>query len=136
VTPIATQLSPFSVAVQPLARTLRSGAVKLAGATPALARSVGVFNALFNTLAYEPGGGQNSYLWWGSWLSHIAASLTSIQDANGPAVQGIFMSNCGELNLLEVSVAAADPSIPGLLALLNAPDWSKINSRFCPKAAP
>ena len=136
VTPIRTQLRPFAVAVQPLARTLRPAAAELATATPRLTRAVGVFNALFNTLAHQPGAGQQSYLFWGSWLSHIAADLTAGQDANGSIVRGIFMSNCSELNLLEVSVAKADPSIPPLLALLGAPDWSTIKSSFCPAAAP
>jgi hypothetical protein len=136
VTPIRTELRPFAVAVQPLARTLRPAAASLATATPALTRAVGVFNALFNTLAHQPSGGAQSYLFWGSWLSHIAADLTSGQDADGPIVRGIFMSNCSELNLLEVSLAKADSSIPPLLALLGAPDWTKISSPYCPKALP
>jgi phospholipid/cholesterol/gamma-HCH transport system substrate-binding protein len=136
VAPITTQLTPFSVAVQPLAKTLNASSAKLSVATPALARAVNVLNALFNELAHQPGGGGKSYLYWGSWLSHNAASLTSLQDANGAVVQGIFMANCGELNLLETSLATADPSIPPLLALLNAPDWSKIKSPYCPVPLP
>jgi hypothetical protein len=94
-------------------------------------RSFGVLNALFNTLAYQPKG-QKSYLFYGSWLAHIADSLTSGQDAQGPIVRGLFMATCGGLNLFEVGLAHADPPLQPLLALLNAPDWSKIKSSFCP----
>lgn len=128
------QLRPFAVSVQPVARVLRPAATQLARATPPLTRSIGVLNALFNTLAYQPTGGAEGYLFWGSWLSHIADSLTSQQDAHGATVQGIFMASCSELHLFEVTLAQSTPSIGALLALLNAPDWSKIKSTFCPVA--
>jgi len=54
------------------------------------------------------------------------------QDAQGPIVRGLFMATCGGLNLFEVGLAHADPPLQPLLALLNAPDWSKIKSSFCP----
>jgi hypothetical protein len=42
------------------------------------------------------------------------------------------MAACPALNLLEVTIQKGSPSIGPLLDLLNAPDWSKINSSFCP----
>jgi phospholipid/cholesterol/gamma-HCH transport system substrate-binding protein len=131
---IKNQLRPYSVAVQPVARALSPAAAKLRVATPPLTRSVSVLNALFNTLAYQPHGSQQGYLFWGSWLSHIAQSLTNLQDAHGPMVRGLFMGTCGELQLFEVGLANANPALKPLLALLNAPDWSKIGGRFCPTA--
>ena len=133
---IENQLRPFSVAVQPLAKALRPAATKLAKATPPLTRSVSVLNTLFNTLAYQPRGSEQGYLYWGSWLAHIASSLTDVQDANGPTVRGIFMATCPQLNLLETSIQEGSPSIAPLLDLLNAPDWSQIKSPFCPVALP
>jgi phospholipid/cholesterol/gamma-HCH transport system substrate-binding protein len=129
---IRDQLRPFAVAVQPLARILEPASADLARSTPALVRSIAVLNALFNTLAYQPRGGEQGYLFWGSWLSHIAASLTNSQDAHGPLVRGIFMASCGGLNLFEVALTESDPALGPLVDLLNAPDWSKINSPFCP----
>lgn len=123
---IQNQLRPFAVAVQPLARVLEPAATELAKATPPLTKAFGVLNTLLNTLAYEPGGGQQSYLFWGSWLAHNADSLTSLQDANGPTVQGIFMGSCNELQLLEVTIQKGSPSIAPLLDLLNAPNWSTL----------
>ena len=72
---IANQLRPFSIAVQPLARTLAPASAKLKATVPSLTSAIGVLNTLFNTLAYQPGGGRQSYLFWGTWLAHIADSL-------------------------------------------------------------
>ncbi len=129
---IEAQLRPFVVAVKPVAQVLAPAAESLAKATPPLNRSVGVLNKLFNTLAYQPPGSEQGYLFWGSWLSHIADSLTAQQDAQGATVRGIFMATCPELNLLEVTIQQGSPSIGPLLDLLNAPDWSTIKSPFCP----
>jgi phospholipid/cholesterol/gamma-HCH transport system substrate-binding protein len=132
---IKNQLRPFAVAVQPLAATLNPASAALAKAVPPLVRSFGVLNSLFNELGYKPPGSQQSYLFWGTWLSHIVDSVGSKQDAHGPLVQGSFMATCGVLQLIEVTFAASDPPIANRLPLLNAPDWSKIKSPFCPTAA-
>ena len=91
-----------------------------------------MLNSLFNTLAYQPHGSEQGYLFWGSWLSHIAQSLTNLQDAQGSMVRGLFMGTCSELQLFEVGLADSNPALKPLLALLNAPDWSKIGGTFCP----
>jgi phospholipid/cholesterol/gamma-HCH transport system substrate-binding protein len=136
---IQSQLIPFSAppsvsnqSLQPLAKTLTSASTNLSKATPKLSSSIGVLNALFNELAYQPRGGRQGYLFWGSWLSHIVANLASQQDAHGPIVRGLFMASCSTLNLLEVTLQQGSPSLGPLLDLLNAPDWSKIKSPFCP----
>jgi phospholipid/cholesterol/gamma-HCH transport system substrate-binding protein len=131
---IENQLRPFSTAVQPVAQALRPAATQLARAAPPLTRSIAVLNTLFNTLAYQPEGSEQGYLFWGSWLAHTASTLASVQDANGASVRGIFMATCSQLNLLETTILAGSPSIGPLLDLLNAPDWSKISSPFCPAA--
>jgi phospholipid/cholesterol/gamma-HCH transport system substrate-binding protein len=122
---IANQLRPFSVAVQPLARTLAAGAPKLKATIPALSSSIAVLNSLFNELAHKPGGGQ-SYLFWGSWLAHIADSLVSAQDANGAVLQGIFMNTCAGLNFYENQLEPNSEPLGVILDLLNAPDVSKL----------
>jgi phospholipid/cholesterol/gamma-HCH transport system substrate-binding protein len=123
---IAHQLRPFSVAVQPLARTLAAGAPKLKATIPALSSSIAVLNTVFNELAHKPGGGQQSYLFWGAWLAHIADSLTSSQDANGGVLQGLFMGTCDQLNFFENQLAPSDPSLGAILDLLNAPNAANL----------
>jgi phospholipid/cholesterol/gamma-HCH transport system substrate-binding protein len=131
---IRNQLRPFSIAVQPLAEALKPAATELSKAVPPLTRSVGVINTLFNTLAYQPPGSEQGYLFWGSWLAHIAASLTNLQDAHGPNVRGIFMATCPQLELLETTIREGSPSVAPLLDLLNAPDYTTVNSPYCPPA--
>jgi phospholipid/cholesterol/gamma-HCH transport system substrate-binding protein len=133
---IQNQLRPFSIAVQPLAKALKPAATELSKAVPPLTSSIKVINTLLNTLAYQPSGSEQGYLFWGSWLAHIAASLTDLQDAHGPTVRGIFMATCRQLNLLETTIQAGSPSIAPLLDLLNAPDYRQIKSPYCPPVLP
>jgi phospholipid/cholesterol/gamma-HCH transport system substrate-binding protein len=130
---IQNQLGPFSVAVQPLANTLAPAAARLSRAAPDLSRSIGVLNTLFNTLAYKAPG-SNSYLFWGAWLAHNADTLTTLQDANGPIINGMFMATCPALYVFEKVLIKSTPSLTPLLDLLNAPDVTKLKSPFCPVA--
>jgi phospholipid/cholesterol/gamma-HCH transport system substrate-binding protein len=123
---IKNQLRPFSIAVQPLARTLAAGAPKLKATVPSLSSSISVLNTLLNELAHDPDpthpGGQQSYLFWGSWLAHIAGSLVDAQDANGAVLQGIFMNTCAGLNFYEKQLEPGSEPLGVILDLLNAPD--------------
>jgi phospholipid/cholesterol/gamma-HCH transport system substrate-binding protein len=130
---IRNQLRPFSVAVQPLARILSPASAKLRVATPALTRSVAVLNSLFNTLAYQPRGSKQGYLFLGAWLSHIANSLTSLQDAHGSMVRSLFMGACNKLQLF-AQLVTTNPALKPLLDLLNEPDYTKIHP--CPGSLP
>jgi len=118
---IRDQLRPFSTAVKPLAERLEPAATQLSRALPPLTRSLGVLNALFNMLAYQPRGGEQGYLFWGAWLSHIAASLTDTQDAHGPIVRGIFMGTCAQLKFFETQIEPSNIPLGVVLNLLNPP---------------
>ena len=119
------QLRPFSVAVQPLARTLAPATAKLKVAIPSLSASIKVLNTLFNTLAYQRGS-EPSYLYWGSWLAHNADSLVSSQDADGALTQGIFMGTCSELNFYENTIAPNNAGLGVVLDLLNPPPAAQL----------
>lgn len=123
---IARQLRPFSVAVSPLARTLAPAAARLKLTIPALTSSIGVLNELFNTLAHQPASGPPGYLFWGSWLAHIADSLTSAQDANGSVLQGMFMGTCAELNFFEGQLQPNNQPLGAIFALLHPPDVTQL----------
>jgi phospholipid/cholesterol/gamma-HCH transport system substrate-binding protein len=122
---IKTDLRPFSVDVQPLAATLRPATAKLKVAVPKLATSVKVLNAATNELAYSKNGSP-SYLFYGSWLAHLADSLVSSQDANGAVVQGLFMGTCNQLDFYELDLENANKPLSVILHLLNIPDVTKL----------
>jgi phospholipid/cholesterol/gamma-HCH transport system substrate-binding protein len=126
------QLEPFATdpGIRRLAQTLAPAASSLAKAAPALSSSFSVLNTLVNALAYQQPGGEPSYLYWGGWLAHNLDSLTTLQDAEGPLVQGQFLASCPSLNLLEVALQPGTPSLTPILDMLNAPDWSKITNCY------
>ncbi|HWD70382.1 MAG TPA: MlaD family protein [Solirubrobacteraceae bacterium] len=129
---IQKQLEPFASdpGIRRLAQTLAPAAESLAKAAPALSGSFSVLNKLVNTLAYQQSGGEPSYLYWGGWLAHNLDSLTTLQDAEGPIIQGQFLASCPSLNLLEVALQPGIPSLTPILDMLNAPDWSKITNCY------
>jgi phospholipid/cholesterol/gamma-HCH transport system substrate-binding protein len=120
------QIRPFAVAVQPVAKALKPAGIKLAESTPPLSHALGVLNTLFNTLAYQPHGSEQGYLFWGSWLSHILDTVARHQDAHGAALNGMFMGTCVELQFYEQTLIFASPALGPILALLNPPDYSKL----------
>jgi phospholipid/cholesterol/gamma-HCH transport system substrate-binding protein len=120
------QIRPFAVAVQPVAEALRPAGVKLAKSTPPLTHALGVLNTLFNTLAYQPKGSEQGYLFWGSWLSHIVDTLARHQDAQGAALNGMFMGTCVELQFYENTLIFASPALGPILDLLNPPNYATL----------
>jgi phospholipid/cholesterol/gamma-HCH transport system substrate-binding protein len=123
---IANQLRPVSVSLQPLARTLAPAAKALNAATPALSGSVGQLSTLLNELAYEPGHGQQGYLFYGAWLAHLTDSLASNQDANGATVQGQLMGNCKDINFYQYTIEPGAPPLGAILDFANLPDVTKL----------
>ena len=61
---IRDQIRPFARDVQPTVRDLRLASEDLAVVTPRLTRSFKVLNRFFNTLAYNPPGATEPFLFW------------------------------------------------------------------------
>ena len=120
---IANQLRPFSVAVQPLARDAGAGGrASSRPRSPSLSQVGLACSTRCSTSSPTSPEGQQSYLFWGAWLAHIADSLVGAQDANGAVLQGLFMGTCAELNFYENALAAQQPEPLGvILNLLNPP---------------
>ena len=128
---IRNELRPFARDVQPTVRDLRSAAADLSVVTPRLTKTVRVVNSLLNTLAYNPPGREEGYLFWGSWANHAAATVFGTQDAHGPIRRGLVLASCSSLEVLD-QIAATTPSLNVLIQLLNAPQQSAV----CPQAVP
>ena len=50
-----------------------------------------MLNHLLNTLAYNPPGKEEGYLFWAAWANHIGAPVFSTQDAHGPIRRGLVL---------------------------------------------
>ncbi len=123
---IRNQIRPFARDVQPTVRDLRNAASDLAVVTPRLTNTFKVLNSLFNTLAYNPSGPEEGYLFWASWLNHAGAGLFAQQDAHGPVRRGIVMISCPALGVLEETIRPAEPQLDILTRLLNAPTQAQV----------
>jgi phospholipid/cholesterol/gamma-HCH transport system substrate-binding protein len=128
---IRNELRPFARDVQPTVRDLRSAAADLAVVTPRLTKSVRVVNSLLNTIAFNPPGAEEGYLFWASWANHAGSTLFGTQDAHGPIRRGLVLVSCSGLGILD-QIAATTPSLNVLIQLLNAPRQSAV----CPQAVP
>jgi phospholipid/cholesterol/gamma-HCH transport system substrate-binding protein len=115
---IRNDIRPFVREARPVVRSLKPSTKQLADATPPLTRAFKQVNALFNMLAFNPGGReapsanrQEGYLFWLAWLQHAGIQLFSTSDAHGvlrPVTLGSpcaavkqIVSEQPELNYLE-----------------------------------
>ncbi|MEX1142617.1 MAG: MlaD family protein [Thermoleophilaceae bacterium] len=120
-TPVVREsLRPFARDVRPTVRDLRRAAADLSVVTPRLTRSVRVVNALLNTVAFNPSGSEEGFLFWASWANHIGATLFGTQDAHGPIRRGLVLVSCPGLSVLE-AIRQTTPSVDVLVRLLNPP---------------
>jgi phospholipid/cholesterol/gamma-HCH transport system substrate-binding protein len=128
---IRDQLRPFARDVQPTVRQLRIAGENLKALTPRLTTTFKVINSLLNTLAFNPAGAEEGYLFWTAWANHDASTIFGTQDAHGPIRRGLVITSCDSLQLLN-QVVASNPALNTLFTLLNAPVYSQI----CPSPIP
>ena len=128
---IRDQIRPFARDVQPTVRDLRLASEDLAVVTPALDRSFQVLNRFFNTLAYNPPGETEPFLFWSAWGAHAGATLWSLQDAHGPVRRGIVLVGCPTYNSLE-QIVLGNPQLGVPTQLLNLPN----EGQNCPSSPP
>ncbi len=112
------EIRPFARESLPTARVLRPAAKNLATLTPDLADAFVAINELVNTLAYNPPGKEEGYLFWASWLNHAGATLFQTEDAHGPVRKGVLVASCSTLTTLP-QLTVANPSLNVLVQLTN-----------------
>jgi phospholipid/cholesterol/gamma-HCH transport system substrate-binding protein len=122
---IKNQLRPFSVKAQPTVRQLAIAAQHLNPAAPRLTRTAQFLNVLLNTLAYNPPGSDQPFLYWAAWLNHAGASIFSTQDAHGAVRRGLFITDCTSLGVLQ-AIQALNPQLKTLIDLLGAPTEQQV----------
>ena len=123
---IREEIRPFVRAARPTVRELRPTMRNLSRAAPDLASTLTLVNKLLNMLAYNPpGDASEGYLFWTAWANHLGPTLFQTQDAHGPIRHGTFIGSCNTFAVLD-SIAAANPSLAPLVALLNTPRGSAV----------
>jgi phospholipid/cholesterol/gamma-HCH transport system substrate-binding protein len=130
---IKNQLRPFARDVQPTAKQLRILGDNLQPLTPHLTKTFKVVNSLFNTLAYNPPGAEEGFLFWTAWANHDANTIFGTQDAHGPIRRGLIVTSCDSLSLLN-QVVPANPPLNTLFTLLNAPAFKQVCASPVPGA--
>jgi phospholipid/cholesterol/gamma-HCH transport system substrate-binding protein len=121
------QIRPLLRKVLPVIDQLQPTLQDFAHAAPQLASGFGVFNELFNELAYNPGPNQAGFLFFLDWANHNLNSVVSQGDANGSLGQTLVYYNCGLVSTL-TGIEAVDPTAKLILGLLNPPSTSLCNS--------
>jgi phospholipid/cholesterol/gamma-HCH transport system substrate-binding protein len=131
------ELRPFARDVQPTVKALRPAARDLAQVTPDLVDTFRVVNYFLNTLAYNPPGDEEGYLFWAGWANHLGALVFSTQDAHGPIRRGTIIISCASARVLD-TIIAADPRLGTLTQLTGLPQSSQIcpNSTAAPTTPP
>jgi phospholipid/cholesterol/gamma-HCH transport system substrate-binding protein len=94
---LRTRLRPLVRETLPLARELAPTARRLVVQTPDLTRAFQALTYTVNTLAFNPEGSDEGYLYWLAWFAHNAASVGSTQDAQGPVTRGLALFSCDGL---------------------------------------
>jgi phospholipid/cholesterol/gamma-HCH transport system substrate-binding protein len=122
---IEKQLRPFARDALPTVKVLRPAARDLAALTPDFTSALKTANYLLNTLAYNPPGDDEGYLFWVSWLNHIGPTVFSTQDAHGPIRRGALFFSCDGLGLLE-TLKTVNPQLGTIIGLTNAPTKNQV----------
>jgi len=122
---IRDEIRPFTRLARSPVRELRRAAEELAPTTSRLNTSFGVIVDLLNTLAYNPPGDEEGFLFWTAWANHNAAFVFNTQDAHGPIRRGNFLVDCASLSAVEALVLGL-PQLQVLFDLLNAPESNEV----------
>jgi phospholipid/cholesterol/gamma-HCH transport system substrate-binding protein len=122
---IQKQIRPFTRDALPVVKVLRPAARDLADLTPDFGNSLKIANYLLNTLAYNPPGDDEGYMFWVSWLNHIGPTVFSTQDAHGPIRRGALFISCQSLGVVE-ALRKVNPQLGTIIDLVNFPQRSNV----------
>ncbi len=117
---IQKQLRPFARDALPTVKVLRPAARDLAALSPDFTQTLKVANYLLNTLAYNPKGSDEGYLFWLGWLNHLGPQVFSTQDAHGPLRRGAILFSCSALQGAEAAIGQ-NPQLGAVIPLVNPP---------------
>jgi len=118
--PIRDQIRPFTKEVRAPIRTTVKTSKALSKNSPPLTKALGNVNRLFNSLAYNPPGQEEGYLFWTAWLNHNQNNHFQLQDAISPLRRGLILQSCNTAAKAE-GFAPARPQLRTLQQLTRVP---------------
>lgn len=123
--PIRDQIRPFTKQVLKPVTDLRASTQGLGNTLPGLRVGFTRLNEGLNSLAANPSGPEEGYLFYVPWLNHNLNSQFTLQDAHGPLRRGIVLETCGTARLAEGTFAAR-PFLNTLAQLTGLPPVSEV----------
>lgn len=111
---IEDQIRPFTIAATPVVKQLRPAAQKLAAATPDLVTTFSILNEFLGALTYREGR-REGYLFYLTWLGHLANSALASQDANGSWLRAGVYVTCQNLTGIRGVKLNGDPAAASIV---------------------
>jgi phospholipid/cholesterol/gamma-HCH transport system substrate-binding protein len=122
---IENDLRPFARESKPVLDALRPAAADLKPITQDLGTSFSALGELLNELAFQPGQGRESFLFYLAWLDHNLNSTFNVKDAHGVQRRGILLTDCNSRTILDAA-AQANATVRLLLGLLTPPPAAQL----------
>ncbi len=94
-------IRPFAREVQPVFRDLAKTSRAGSRTTPNLRLTFTELNTLLNTLAYNPPGDAEGFLFYAPWMNHNFNASVAFQDGAGLVRRGVSMVNCNTATQFE-----------------------------------
>ncbi|MBK5230443.1 MAG: MCE family protein [Thermoleophilia bacterium] len=115
------QFRPVTRDSQPLLNELAPAASGFKKLAPDATKATASFNKLLDTVAYNPPGAEEGYLYWLTWFNHLGASAFSRADAAGPLQSGAIIGTGCDFNAGGAAANGADPYLTLLYDLTGLP---------------
>jgi phospholipid/cholesterol/gamma-HCH transport system substrate-binding protein len=123
--PIQNQIRPFTKQIASPVQHVAQIGQGLGIATPGLKVGFTRLNDGLNSLAYNPPGDAEGYLFYVPWLNHDLTANYMLQDAYGPIRRGLVQESCGTAQTAEQTLLA-EPYLRLLYQLTGQPRSAKI----------
>lgn len=123
--PIQNQIRPFTQQIASPVQHVAQIGQGLGVATPGLKTGFTRLNDGLNSLAYNPPGTAEGYLFFVPWLNHDLTANYMLQDAYGPIRRGLVQESCGTAQTAEQTLLA-EPYLRLLYQLTGQPRSAKI----------
>ena len=118
--PIRDQIRPFVRDTFPTVKHLRQATENLDGVIPPLKTGFTRLNEGLNALAFNPGGIDESFLFFIPWLNHNTNSQFLVQDAHGGLRRGIVLQSCATIRVA-TPVVSIRPLLKTVVQATNLP---------------